>query len=80
MRVFGKRRLNFARTLATGPAETLARIKEGVYLGATASLEQALAYEYQAQKAAFLSDDASEGMRASWNKRAPEFGKKNQNR
>ena len=66
--------LNFARTLATGPAETLARIKEGVYLGASASLEQALAYEYRAQKAAFLSDDAREGMRAFLDKRAPEFG------
>lgn len=68
--------LNFARTLATGPAETLARIKEGVYLGASASLEQALAYEYRAQKAAFLSDDAREGMRAFLDKRAPEFGEK----
>lgn len=67
--------LNFARKLATGPAETLARIKEGVYLGATASLEQALAYEYRAQKAAFLSDDAREGMRAFLDKRQPEFEK-----
>ena len=67
--------LSFARTLATGPAETLARIKEGVYLGATVSLEQALAYEYRAQKAAFLSDDAREGMRASWTSARPNSGR-----
>ncbi len=71
---FWEETLTFARTLATGPAETLARIKEGVYLGANASLEQALAYEYRAQKAAFLSDDAREGMRAFLDKRAPKFG------
>ena len=75
---FREETLDFARKLATGPVETLARIKEGVYLGATASLEQALAYEYRAQKAAFLSDDAREGMRAFLDKRAPEFGKNSQ--
>lgn len=72
---FREETLNFAHKLAAGPAETLARIKEGVYLGATASLEQALAYEYRTQKSIFLSDDAREGMRAFLAKRPPEFGK-----
>lgn len=65
---------SFATRIASGPTETLSRIKEGVYLGATASLEQALAYEYRAQKAAFLSDDAREGMHAFLDKRPPQFG------
>ena len=67
--------LAFARKLADGPTDTLARIKAGVYQGATDSLEESLAYEYQAQKAAFLAPDAREGMRAFLDKRPPAFGK-----
>lgn len=63
----------FAKRLASGPANTLARIKEGVYLGASASLEQSLSYELRTQKAVFLHDDAREGMRAFMEKRPPKF-------
>lgn len=67
---------NFARQLANSPAETLARIKQGVYMGAEATLEAVLAYERQAQSAVFLSADAREGMRAFLEKRSPVFGQK----
>jgi 2-(1,2-epoxy-1,2-dihydrophenyl)acetyl-CoA isomerase len=67
--------LHFAQRLAAGPAETLARIKHAVYLGATGTLEEALAYEQEAQAELFLSPDAKEGMRAFLEKRAPVFGK-----
>lgn len=66
---------NFAKRLADGPAETLARIKRGVYIGATGTLAEALTYEEQAQSAVFLSADAREGMRAFLEKRPPQFGK-----
>ena len=67
----------FARRLATGPSETLARIKEGVYLGARTSLADGLAYEYRTQRQMFLSENAREGMRAFIEKRAPVFGVRN---
>lgn len=63
----------FTRKLATGPSETLARIKQGVYLGARDSLADGLAYEYRTQREMFLSDNAREGMRAFIEKRPPEF-------
>lgn len=63
----------FTRRLASGPPETLARIKEGVYLGARESLADGLAYEYRTQRQIFLSDNAREGMRAFVEKRPPEF-------
>jgi len=66
----------FAQRLATGPSETLARIKEGVYLGARTSLADGLAYEYRTQRQMFLSENAREGMRAFIEKRAPVFGVK----
>ncbi|MEW6298765.1 MAG: enoyl-CoA hydratase-related protein [Thermodesulfobacteriota bacterium] len=65
--------LHFVRKLATGPAETLARIKRGVYLGAVGTLEEVLAYERDAQTAVFLSADAKEGTRAFLEKRPPLF-------
>ncbi len=65
----------FAARLAEGPAETLAQIKRGVYLGATGTLAETLAHEEQAQAGVFLSADAREGMRAFLEKRAPQFGK-----
>lgn len=64
---------SFSGRLAAGPSETLARIKEGVYLGARASLADGLAFEYQTQRQMFLSASAREGMRAFIEKRAPEF-------
>jgi len=63
-----------ARALADGPAQALAAIKRGVYLGASATLEQTLAFEAKAQRELFLSEDAREGMRAFMQKRAPRFG------
>ncbi|MCB1740545.1 MAG: enoyl-CoA hydratase/isomerase family protein, partial [Gammaproteobacteria bacterium] len=67
-----------ALALARGPSEALAAIKHGVYLGASASLEQTLEYEAAAQLRLFLSDDAREGMRAFLEKRPPRFGDSNQ--
>jgi len=64
----------FARRLADGPPETLARIKAGVYLGARGSLADGLAHEYRVQREVFLSEDAREGMRAFIEKRPPVFG------
>ncbi len=64
----------FARALAAGPMEALAAIKQGVYLGAAGSLNDALAYEALTQRRVFLSDDAREGMQAFLDKRKPEFG------
>lgn len=66
---------SFANRLANGPAETLAQIKRGVYIGATGTLAETLAHEEQAQSAVFLSADAREGMRAFLEKRSPRFGK-----
>lgn len=66
--------MHLARQLAAGPALTLARIKRGVYLGATSTLDEALAYEQQAQRDVFLSADAQEGTRAFLEKRPPRFG------
>lgn len=65
---------NFAQRLAEGPAETLAYIKRGVYIGASGTLAETLAHEEEAQSRLFLSDDAREGMRAFLEKRTPRFG------
>lgn len=59
----------FAASLAAGPPEALAAIKQGVYLG------EALEFEAAAQPAMFLSADAREGMQAFLDKRPPEFNK-----
>ena len=64
----------FAYDLAAGPPEALARIKEGVYLGAVSSLDEALDFEAAAQLELFLGTDAREGMRAFLGKRPPRFG------
>lgn len=64
----------FARQLAAGPREALAAIKRGVYLGATGSPADVLAFESETQCKVFLSADAREGMRAFLAKRRPEFG------
>ncbi len=66
---------HFARRLAAGPSATLARIKRGVYLGATCSVAATLTYEHDTQAELFLSADAREGMRAFVEKRTPEFEK-----
>ncbi|MGY9072868.1 MAG: enoyl-CoA hydratase/isomerase family protein [Acidimicrobiales bacterium] len=63
----------FAQRLATGPATALAQIKRGVQIGATGSIDDALAHEYDTQSEVFLSADAREGMRAFLEKRPPQF-------
>lgn len=63
----------FASRFARGPSETLARIKEGVYLGARESLADSLGFEFRAQRSLFLGDDAREGMQAFVEKRGPQF-------
>ena len=70
---FEKEWWGFARRLAAGPSGTLAEIKRGVRIGAEGSLDDALAHEYDAQSAVFLSADAREGMRAFLEKRPPDF-------
>ena len=72
---FREASLNFAKRLATGPPETLARIKRGVYLGASGTVEETLRYEHDTQAELFLSQDAREGMRAFLEKRPAQFGK-----
>ncbi len=63
-----------ARVLTAAPAEAIAAIKRGVYLGASSTLEETLAFEAAAQCRVFLSADAREGMRAFLDKRVPQFG------
>jgi len=63
----------FAHRFAAGPSGTLAEIKFGVRVGATGSLDDALAHEYNAQSKVFLSADAREGMGAFIEKRPPKF-------
>lgn len=72
---FREESLNFATRLAAGPPETLARIKRGVYLGVSGSVDETLSYEHASQAELFLSSDAREGMRAFLEKRTPQFGK-----
>ena len=71
---FRDRARTFAERLAAGPAEAIARIKEGVYVGAERSLAEALSFEYRAQRSLFLGEDAREGMQAFVEKRRPKFG------
>lgn len=65
---------DFARSLAAGPPEALARIKEGVYLGAEADLDAVLDFEATTQLKLFLGEEAREGMRSFLDKRPPRFG------
>lgn len=63
-----------ALALAAAPTTAIAAIKHGVYLGASATLEETLRFELEAQRRMFLSSDAREGMRAFLAKRKPDFG------
>ncbi len=71
---FSEAALDFAKKLAAGPSEALAKIKEGVYLGAAANLDEALEFEGAVQPELFLGPDAREGMQAFLDKRVPRFG------
>ncbi len=64
----------FAARLAAGPPETLKRIKEGLHLGATGSVDDVLDFEAAVQPELFLGADAREGMKAFLEKRRPRFG------
>ena len=70
---FEERARGFAARLAQGPAEAVARIKAGVYLGASGSPGDVVHYERETQTALFLSADAREGMQAFLEKRPPKF-------
>ncbi|MFT7647801.1 MAG: 2-(1,2-epoxy-1,2-dihydrophenyl)acetyl-CoA isomerase [Candidatus Poriferisodalaceae bacterium] len=63
----------FAERLASGPAAALRHIKRGVQIGASGSINDALAHEYETQTEAFLSADAREGIQAFLEKRPPKF-------
>jgi 2-(1,2-epoxy-1,2-dihydrophenyl)acetyl-CoA isomerase len=65
--------LAYAQRLAAGPARAIARIKAGLELAATGTLEAVLAFEREVQPALFAEDDCLEGLRAFLEKRPPEF-------
>jgi 2-(1,2-epoxy-1,2-dihydrophenyl)acetyl-CoA isomerase len=62
-----------AERLAQGPATAIGLIKRSFELAASATLEQALDYEAQAQQIAGLSAEHAEGVRAFHEKRTPKF-------
>lgn len=64
---------NVAQRLRDAPAVSIAAAKHAVYMSDSASLDQMLQYESEAQLRCFGSSDASEGVRAFLDKRAPRF-------
>jgi enoyl-CoA hydratase/carnithine racemase len=63
----------YARRFAVGPALAIANIKRCVHEGTQASLDDGLALEAMLVEQLFRSRDASEGLHAFVEKRAPEF-------
>src|SRR4051794_19058233 len=63
----------YAERLANGPAEAIAAIKRCVHEGGQLPLDDGLALEGQLIDRLFRSADATEGMTAFVEKRAPEF-------
>ncbi len=66
--------LAMARMLAAKPALSLALSKRAVYQSLNHSLDDMLDYELEAQLRCFASGDATEGITAFIQKRAPAFG------
>ena len=64
---------DLARRLAQGAPTALALIKESLNRGVLSSVEQALAYEAQAQALCFGTEDITEAMAAFVEKREPRF-------
>ncbi|HEX6937865.1 MAG TPA: enoyl-CoA hydratase-related protein [Longimicrobiales bacterium] len=65
-----------AGQIAAGAAEITAAVKRSLRRSATATLDEMLALEVEAQLAAFESPDFQEGITAFLEKRAPHFGKR----
>lgn len=62
-----------ARRLASGPSIALELIKEGIYHGIGASVEEAADFEGQAQAICRSTEDFKEGVRSFLEKREPQF-------
>jgi 2-(1,2-epoxy-1,2-dihydrophenyl)acetyl-CoA isomerase len=59
--------------LAAGPPRAMAAIKRGIYFSTEHNLAETLGYEIDAQRTAFQSAEAREGLRAFLEKRPPKF-------
>jgi 2-(1,2-epoxy-1,2-dihydrophenyl)acetyl-CoA isomerase len=66
--------MDMARTLAAKPALALSLAKRAVYRSMRHTLPEMLDYELEAQLRCFESGDATEGITAFVEKRAPSFG------
>ena len=62
-----------ARAIAAGPPIAIRLARRGLYRNAESDLRTALEYETFAQNACFETEDATEGIRAFVEKRAPQF-------
>ncbi len=67
--------MELARKLAAKPQLSLRLAKRAIYRGLDASLDEMLDFELQAQLECARSADAAEGIKAFVEKRAPEFGR-----
>ena len=62
-----------ARAIAAGPPIAIRLAKRGLYRNAESDLRTALEYETFAQNTCFETEDATEGIKAFVDKRAPQF-------
>lgn len=65
--------LALARAIAAGPPIAIRLAKRGLYRNAESDLRTALEYETFAQNTCFETEDATEGIKAFVEKRAPQF-------